>query len=46
MFKFTSNFEYAEFEKFFLEKFDKRFYGIVATARYIKQTFPNIGLRR
>nr|WP_257536436.1 IS30 family transposase [Mycoplasmopsis bovis] len=42
MFKFTSNFEYAEFEKFFLEKFDKRFYGIVATARYIKQTFPNI----
>ncbi|WNA90926.1 IS30 family transposase [Mycoplasmopsis bovis] len=42
LFKFTSNFEYAEFEKFFLEKFDKRFYGIVATARYIKQTFPNI----
>nr|WP_235129195.1 helix-turn-helix domain-containing protein [Mycoplasmopsis bovis] len=28
--------------KIFLEKFDKRFYGIVATARYIKQTFPNI----
>ncbi len=43
MFKFTSNFEYAEFEKFFLEKFDKRFYrNCCNSSDDIKQTFPNI----